>query len=311
MIFEVHRLLWRDVGPLARFAAPWVIVLLLAEAALSWIDFSSAQATEPGISASTWLIYAASTALLVGIGAIVGVFWHRRLLAELVRDGAGEKNATRRVLADYIWRNAVIIVSALVPLALIGLGLTELGGALIEKNIASEAQVAEHSVLSVTSQSEVSASVTDEASEEVSADANWICLVCIAFAIIVLLPLIALISYVPTRLSLALPATAISAARRTFSQTWSLSRGHFWRLFWGGMVAYWPIWVITIANIPTDVAAYTRLQFVMSSVLGTGAIFLSELIWVGFFSLAYRHITSQARSDDALTSHPELGDGDG
>lgn len=108
--------------------------------------------------------------------------------------------------------------------------------------------------------------------------------------------------YLPTRMSLALPATAIDSPRQTFGAAWGFSRGSFWRLCWGGLLTYWPLLAVGLLQYAaTGFDIQSQLHYVISQSIGTAAGFIAGLIWVAFFSLAYRHLvpTADAHAEPA------------
>lgn len=280
-IAEAHRLLWRDRAAIARFAAPWFILLVTADAALEWSYFSRSQLRNVAYTWPDHLYSLATIVLPLTIGAIVAVQLHRYILLPSETTTRDRPTAPADLVAAYLGRTIAIQVFIF--------GLVALIIIVVDSVLGTE-------MLGVA--------------EQMSARVSW------SGHDIILVGLVALVfvpaCYLPVRLSLALPATAIGSAQRAFAHSWPATRGHFWRLFGGGFVSYWPAILIGAVTFPLAFSGIQmRLPSVAASSAATAAAFLSELIWVGFFSLAYRHITSQARSDDALTSHPELGDGDG
>lgn len=149
----------------------------------------------------------------------------------------------------------------------------------------------------------VAGAPSGEAGGDVTAYLHWdqaggnqaIRLLLILGTLVIMTPLAALLFYLPTRISLALPATAIDSPHQTFKHAWSASRGSFWRLFWGGLLSYWPFLPIGIASLmSTGVEDQSRLNYVLSQSVGTAAVFVAGLIWVAFFSHAYRHLVPRS-----------------
>lgn len=107
---------------------------------------------------------------------------------------------------------------------------------------------------------------------------------------------VALLSYVPMRISLALPAVAKGERETPLARAWALSRGNFWRLFWGSIMT------LTLPLIVTLILALTlgalgldgddRIAFVALNTIAGAFVFAAALIWVSFLSHAYRALTS-------------------
>jgi hypothetical protein len=125
----------------------------------------------------------------------------------------------------------------------------------------------------------------------------------LVFAGSMALLIIPVASYIPVRISLALPATAIGSATRTFRTSWLLTRGNFWRLFCGGILSNWPFWLLMVYTFSSFTAeTQSELQFIGDATATTVAVCISNLIWVAFFSLAYRHLSTEHELASPLPS---------
>ena len=184
----------------------------------------------------------------------------------------------RSTLVRYIRRNVAIAAIAIVPAFLfIYVASSLIGLAIAEVPAASPLPAPDAGSLSA------------ELSWEGSSAAMRVALGLAAFLPLVLL--FALPLYIPTRFSLALPATAIDSARQTFADAWALSRGSFWRLYWGGVLSYWPAFAVTIIAVAiANIENETRVEYLVSTAAATAANYLAGLLWVAFFSRAYRHL---------------------
>ncbi|WP_315831719.1 hypothetical protein [Bradyrhizobium prioriisuperbiae] len=95
------------------------------------------------------------------------------------------------------------------------------------------------------------------------------------------------------RLSLVLPARAVTNLTLSFKQAWADTRGNTWRLFWGTVAcAFLPLCVLPI--LLALVEAYNPNSFTAGSavVIDTLSTFYTLLvlpIGIGFLSFAYRH----------------------
>lgn len=95
------------------------------------------------------------------------------------------------------------------------------------------------------------------------------------------------------RLSLVLPARAVTDLTLSFTQVWADTRGNTWRLFWGTVAcALLPLSVMPI--LLALMGFYTPRTFAAGSVavINTLSTFYSLLVLpiaIGFLSFAYRH----------------------
>ncbi len=263
----------------ARFAAAWLLVLLTLDAAINWTYWPIQKQTAGQLVLADWLYAAASSLLWIAIGGIVGVRLHRRLMADrLLPPGTAPMQVERSTLVRYVRRNVAIVAIAIVPAFLFIYVVSSLIGLAI-------AEVPAASPLPAPDADSLSAELSWEGSSAAMR---------MAFGVAAILPLVLLFAlplYIPTRFSLALPATAIDSARQTFADAWALSRGSFWHLYWGGVLSYWPAFAVTIIAVAiANIENETRVEYLLSAAATTAASYLAGLIWVAFFSRAYLHL---------------------
>lgn len=278
---------FRNFRTLARFAWPWLLLLLVTEAALGWLFYPHKSAGAMFVAADVAASLLTMAVSLV-LGSIVAVSWHRFLLL-------GEQPTADRskagVIGAYTLRSAVITLLVFAPLVV--------AGAVIAGIVDPAMFGADATAPGVDAETAVAAeaAAASEVGEVGEAASPWMCAVCVVLAIVVGLPIIALISYVPTRFSLALPATALGSSERSFAAAWRLSRSNVWRLMWGGLLVSWPCFAymaISLALLDVEVAE-TRGVYVGNAVGSAAVSFASGVLWVGFLSIAYRHLRA-ARS---------------
>lgn len=264
-----------------RHAAVWLFVLLALDAMISWFSWPHQDATPghmPGLSAFFAL---ASILSWIVISGIVGVPLHRHLLADrIAADGVMWPSAGAPTYRLYIVRNLAIAALVFLPF----FAVIFVGAAFIDTSAAQTVPTAPFGAAE---------------GSDISADLVWtggtgsrvVQLALVIGTLVLMTPLFALMAYIPVRLSLALPATAIDSPEQTFKHAWAASRGSFLRLFWGGLLSYWPLLVVgAIEFTATGFENPSQLHHVLSQSIGTATSFLSGLIWVAFFSLAYRHL---------------------
>lgn len=257
---EAHRLLWCDRATLARYALPWFVLLVVADAVLNWVYFPRSQIKDPSVVWPDLLHGLAVMLLPMVIGAIVYVRIHRRiLLAEDMQPSPIVPPL--QLLFGYLARWLALGFFLLVPLALGAFMILSLSGWVSGMFGASNG----------------------------SAESEWGALDTLYTAMLVALIIPA--AYIPTRLAMILPATAIASPKRILAEAWPTTRGHFWPLFWGGFLGYWPLIVATaIAIAMLGLEDENRVEYVAKEAILTTMTCASGLIWVAFFSLAYRHL---------------------
>lgn len=278
-----HRDLTRVDAAFVRFATLWLIILLALDAAINWVYWPIQQSTMGQFVASDRIYTFISTLWWIVVGAIVGIPLHRRILADrMAVIGASTLSTERRTLVKYVWRNFLIAAWTILPIVLI---------------IYVSAMVIGPSLDAPSSDMPL----PDPDAADISAESFWdggsiaMRLAIILGICAALMPLIALMLYLPTRFSLSLPATAIESAGQTFAAAWSASSGSFWRLFWGGLLSYWPLLPVGVVIFTlTDFENQSRQAYVLSQSVGTAAAFFAGLVWVAFFSHAYRHLVRQS-----------------
>lgn len=288
-IGEASAVPFRNFRTLARFAWPWLLALLVAEAALAWFYFPyrSADAALAAHDMAGFAVRETAAALVTMVislilGSIVAVSWHRFLL--LGEQPSAHKSHAKPISA-YTLRSAVITLLVLAPLLIVG--------ALIASMPDPGALATDLNVPAVDEATAAASAALDQVDETAAAN-PWMCAVCVGLAIIVGLPIIALISYVPTRFSLSLPATALGSSERSFASAWRLSRSNVWRLMWGGLLVSWPcfaVMAISMALWGGDMVE-TRAMYVGNAVLIAAVSFATGILWVGFLSIAYRRLTA-------------------
>lgn len=261
-IIDAHRLLWCDRVAVARFAAPWFLLFIIADAVANWAYFPRSQQQDAAFAWPDVLHAATTLALPLVIGSIVAVLLHRHLLLPEESITHGRPSAPPNLVVSYLGRTIAMQIFFCGQLALVAL-VAVVASYVFE---VAESGAAEPSIAVFWTTSD---------------------LILAGSMALMLIP----VSYIPVRISLALPATAIGSAARTFRASWLLTRGNFWRLFCGGTLSYWPFWLVLMFTFPSFTAeSQTALQFIGDSTAVTVAICISDLIWVAFFSCAYRHL---------------------
>lgn len=303
-----HRALWAERKALLRFAWPWLVLSLATTAVLDWMYFPRSQQTSAEINHVDIAYYAIATLVPMLVSAIVSVFLHRRILIS-GGDSVPGAQAPMPIVTSYLWRNLLLSAMVCAPFALFALAATFASQELKQMADAEVPQL-ELSLQAVTqSQPGDDAFAEGQAPlpqtalpEELLPSVGGACM-CLAIVAAILLPLIVLFAYLPTRFGLALPATAVGKSRNSFAESWKATRRNFWRLFWGSVLSGWPVYVVLcVALARTLLTAESRVQYAATNSAVALAGLIAGLIWVAFFSLSYRHLIQSSEGNAGVTS---------
>lgn len=257
---NTHRVLRTHRSDIVRYSAPWFAGMVAVGALAEWIHFPYARDVEAGFS---WhdFIYAGATILPFAlVGAVVGVFVHRRvLLPDRPQELTDTSHQAARVTA-YFWRYMALGFLFLASLVLLAIPAVSLFAVL-------------------------DAGITTFFTIESAGYVAWL------VPAILLFPLAC---YLPVRFNLSLPATAIDSPRPTFRHSWAATRGHFWKLFWGAALSYWPsLPFLPLTLLWLDSETMSRRDAVLLNVAETATLCVSWVISAAFFSLAYQRLTGE------------------
>lgn len=281
-LVEAHRGLIDAGTGFWRSAVVWLLVLLVLDASINWFYWPLQEAASGGVTGiedlSPGILIIVSSLLWIVIGGIVGVPLHRLILADRLAVTAPKgQSAPNRTYVIYILRNIAIAAIALLPI----FAMVLLSAAYVDVSAAAPAANAPS-----TGNEVISALATADDS-----GAGPLGILTMLGVLVLMVPVFIVLGYLPTRFSLALPATAIDSPEQTFKHAWHASSGSFWRLFWGGLLSYWPLLVVGIVEFSaTGLESQSQMQYVVTQSFGTTAGFVAGLIWVAFFSLAYRRL---------------------
>lgn len=110
-------------------------------------------------------------------------------------------------------------------------------------------------------------------------------------------------TFVATRIWLALPARALDRDDVTVKSAWTITRGCFWRLFWGSVLCVLPVIIATSALTSTtfgvvDVEDTTLARYAVGqTLLGFFAAFLGGMPAISFLSLTYRWLVMDGKGE--------------
>ncbi len=274
---ESFRLTFQHLGDLLRFAWPWLLLLIAVSCALYWGLYPVEKAALAETGSGSNLLWISTLFVSTMIGAFIAVPWHRMLLL-------GEKNdlSASGHFASRKWRYAL---RALLMIALPMLPIL----ALIQFYPATS-------------------------SEEAATTADSIDLVAMMLPVVYFGSFIALMVLV-NRMSLILPATALDHNDVGWVETWSITRGNTWRLFWSSFIVSMPLILVAIGYVihdlwvpvePIKIAEVNeianRTRFTLWSVGWELAAMLFGILYVTFLSLAYRHFTGLAAPESTIAT---------
>lgn len=264
-VYDAHVITIENFLTLLRVGWVWVLLLAVTDAALHWFlwPWEEAAIAQGGSGSMSLLLL--STYVWTLFGACVAVPWHRLVLKGDV------------ITAGGMWPLAKDIgryISWALFLTLFILGPFLLALFAIETNLTGSVDGL------VADQSEVPAGATDPA--------TWPCLIC---AGALLIP-ISLLAYVPVRLSLVLPAIALSRHDFGAGDSWRATRWSFWRLYLGyflTMTATFVLLAFALSLTGLD-EVRTREIAVRDALIADTILFLAGMFTVTYMSLAYRHL---------------------
>jgi hypothetical protein len=260
---------FEHLGDALRISWLWLLIFIPLTAAASWLQmswFRSAVADmksgkSPAMPIELTIFVNASTLAQLLAGCGIAVAWHRLLLLD-EHPGLSGGNVISRRLWRYVGMGiAILLIPGLPAFAVIG--------AIFHWALPH---------------------ATD--AHESAASGNP--------AIFILVPVAYLaVCFVAVRLCLLLPARAVDDTNLTFKETWALSRGNAWRIFWGLVACSVP--PLILAQIALlFLGGYPNATALMNgetpeSMIAFGAIFsgyylLTLPISIGFLSHAFRFL---------------------
>lgn len=304
-----HASFFANTGVVLRIFLPLFVLFCAAAAALNWYHFAFDR-TAIFVSAADTLFMFAEEIIGVLLASIAAVKWHRLLLLD---EPATWSRFTPAVLGKYVFVALLVWAAASLPFygiphaaqALFTMAVNktlDVSGAddstavAVETAAEAEAEkLANESTADTSTRDTTPTETTDAESEAASMTyIDWTVMALEAVGLILFaLAVWAVLGYVPMRLSLALPAIATGNFATPLSRAWAMSRGNFWRLFWGSVLSLLiPATIAVAFAVTTDDT--TRSGFVLGNTVLSGAIFASTLIWVGFLSHTYRALSHDA-----------------
>lgn len=269
-VFEAHRLVYRNLPFLVRIGWPWVVALIVVLVVGSWINHALYFSYNEAFRLSDWLFWLLDETMTLALGVPLAVAWHRFVIME--------ERATAAFTVE-LWREYLIyfLLGALIWLAFFAPAVA-----------ATELLNTSMSYLaSVDDSAPVNSEQTATSSNE--SETAFACLVCYFVLPIIGLAFFMPLSYVPARLSLALPASAIGTQKKPLNTSWTMTRGSFLSLFFGMMLTSWPLIVgLAISIWITPYTHTNQVYFVLDHAVIGVLYFAAGILWVAFLSVAYK-----------------------
>jgi hypothetical protein len=284
---QSYVLTFQNVGWFARMAWLWLLILLAVMAAFYWFYFPYRKETTTFDSSLFWDLLALLPGLMVG--SSLAVAWHRRLLANNTSPGHFFFRLDRTVFRYFGWATA-FSMAVLLPWLLFW--------AYVETSMPSSAP--DPSVLAQEADPLATSQPPADGSFPIGAQD-----VLILLSGLFVLP--AAFSYIPTRLTLLLPALALGHSGYGAGQSWRHTSGNFWRMYLGTalvFVAPLTAYLVLMVLLEPPIESMSRVQYVVSNCITELTTILIGMTSLTFLSLAYRHFTGlpQAASTPSADS---------
>lgn len=273
-VIDAHVETFGMIGTLARLAWPWLLVLIAAMAAVDWFLWPLEQRAIAEGRLGTYTFLFLPTFLPLLIGCFVAVPWHRALIAGepvTARTALELAPISLRYFSWAVLLSAFVLAPAIAAYAVVDLSI---GTDAASAAGAHAAPVAEEREI-----------------ETMAADNSWL----IGLSVVVVLVLtfvgpFAILLYVPTRLTLILPAIALSSPHADAGTIWRATSGNFWRLYFGSFLSLLVPMTFALLQFAVEGDISTREAFVASAVLADALALVAGMVGVSFLSLAYRHL---------------------
>ena len=279
-VIDAHVLTFQNLGALVRIGWPWALLLVATSAALNWAIWPYEEAAREAGEFGTYGTFLPVLSSML-IGALVAVPWHRLILTNTELPPAQAGAYLKPALRYFLW---LVALAALAALPVWLLWTSGLGSGLFS-GMAGDASAGEAAV----PQAAGAGAAAEEELPPLGATDHAIFA---AIALAVVLGPLAVLSFVPTRLSLILPAIALQADAFTASDSWQATRGNFWRLYLGSfavMALMMLLFAIYLTLMGAEMAA-TQAAFVREAVILDAVSFAAGMVLVTFLSLSYRHL---------------------
>jgi hypothetical protein len=302
----------QNLGWFLKLAWPWLIVLTAIVAAISWYLWPAAEAAH-----AAGRIYWGDLITIfpsLFIASSLAVAWHRRLLLDEANGQRLYLRADKTVAKYVLWAFALSYI-AFAPIFL--------GGPAYDYFVGSEqTAVGQHADVSTEVQPsdvkpEEDATAADQPSADVEGEptvedgeveGQWpsafdaigaIALIGAAFLAF------AVLGFIPTRLSLILPAIALSHSEFRARDSWRLTAGNFWRLFFASLLTVVPP-ALFVLFLNWSISGWedpkTQFQYILQACRIELLFLFVGMIGITLLSVTYRHFTGGDAGEEQTTS---------
>lgn len=259
-IWEAYRFTFANLPALLSISWAWLILGAVVTFMLGWFVFwPLGFATKITASLNNIALSSIPSILESIIGASLAVTWHRFILLREPAADAATLRIDRLVGTYFLW--AILLISITLALSLVLIAPLGLALHFLDSELSSQQQ-----------------DIPDD-----DTSFGWRTYLILSITIFFIATPYA---FIPTRLSLKLPAIALQREDVTARQSWLWSKGNFWRLYTGSFACFVPLGLLT-ANLHLD--DKSRLGYALNQSIDMVIAILSGMIGITFLSLAFRH----------------------
>ncbi len=262
---DAYRLTWVHLGSLCRIAWLWVIIFIIFSVIAYhplWPLELESRSNEKAIL-PLFALSLLPTIISLVMESSVSVAWHRLLLLN-ERTAQTVYLRLDHTVLRYFGRALILTLLFMVPLFLMILPTLYL--------IPDSSDI-------------VGASISEDAPTKEMIET----ILTVGFLVLIGGLLLTVLSYVPMRLSLALPARALAHNQISWRESWRQTRWNYWRLFMGSVLTLALPLLLTIILTVILPETKTQIEYAYTTALFDALWFVGGIIWVSFLSLAYRH----------------------
>ena len=278
-VVQSYVLTFKNLGWFVQMAWVWIVLFVAALAAIYWVSWPYQQVAKAS-GKFIWGEFLGPIPVSLLVGSSIAVAWHRRLLLGEDVASSAYLRIDRTVLIYFLW-GALFTLFWLVPILLT---ISVIDG--LSQNAAPQASIdSTANSDTVVSNDEVPGFGTSPVELLLAAGFTIAILFggTIAFSILF---------YIPTRLSLILPALALGRQKFAAGDSWRITSGNFWRLYIGTALAVaLPLSSVLLSMIFLGFSeiSSTRIWYVFDGCLTEVISLVIGMTGITFLSLAYRH----------------------
>lgn len=290
VLLRAYASVFLNAGTAARVLLPPLVAYCAISATLSYwqFSFSGGATVMSGSDVAFCLADEAASVVLISSAA---VHWHRLLL--LGEQPPHSLLATPRLLKTYLVLALVVWIASAIPFYIAAYGWQQWANSSTRSELVERSDDSSKAAPAESSSDQQSGA--SKVAEPESPIAGLATLALFATGLIALaLVACAILSFLPMRLSLTLPAIATGAENNTVARALMLSRGNFWRLYWGNVLTTIPAIAGAVLSMVL-IDDTTQRGFVVDATIVTGLLFAGSLVWAAFLSHAYRALTEGER----------------